>query len=213
MFTGLVEEIGKIVSKYIDNTTGQTILVINCKLILDSIELGASIAVNGCCLTVTAADNNSITVGLSPETIKLTNLGLLLINDLVNLERSITINTRLGGHLVQGHIDNIGTINNRIIDKDSIRISITTNTDIIGKYIVKKGYITIDGISLTVVNTNNDSNTGFTVIEIMLVQYTQSKVTLTNKSIGSIVNLEADILSKQIYSYLENYLPSIKSRL
>lgn len=201
MFTGLTEEIGYIINiqQYVE--TGQTILTIGCKIVLQEMKLGDSIAINGVCLTVTSFTANQFTVGLSPETLKITNLSDLKINTAVNLERSLKLNSKIGGHFVQGHVDVTGTIIVSEKNGDSWRIVIKTTPDFI-KFVVKKGCIAIDGVSLTVVDVTNNT------IEVMLIQYTVKKVTLAKKAIGQRVNLEADILGKQIVSYLEKYINS-----
>jgi riboflavin synthase len=206
MFTGLIEEIGTILNLYKDSASQQTILVISAKVVLEGVSLGDSIAVNGVCLTVTSYDANQFTVGLSPETLQRTNLGSLKTNSLVNLERSLTANSKIGGHYVQGHVDATGEIIKSEKNADSLRIVIETSPQVT-QYVVEKGYIAVDGTSLTVVAVTDTS------IEIMLIQYTQQKVTLAKKSVGERVNLEADIMGKQIVAYLQKYDKAIKAKL
>jgi len=189
MFTGLIEEIGK-VTKAIRSKDSFD-LIIQAKTVLEGIALGDSIAVNGVCLTVTKFDSQIFQVGLAPETRKRTNLGDLHNGALVNLERSVTPSTRLGGHFVQGHVDDTGTIKSITNDEDALWITISCDPRLMG-YIVTKGYITIDGTSLTVVDTGSDW------FNITLIAYSQQKVTLARKAIGESVNLEVDILAKYV---------------
>ncbi len=189
MFTGLIEEIGTIAAA--TRTAGSFDLIIRATTVLENVALGDSIAVNGVCLTVTAFDKNTFTVGLAPETRARTNLGTLQSGDSVNLERSVTPSTRLGGHFVQGHVDTTGTIETIRPDEDALWITIKTTPNIM-RYIVTKGYITIDGTSLTVVDTGNDW------FNITLIAYSQTKVILPCKKPGDSVNLEVDILAKYV---------------
>lgn len=189
MFTGLVEEIGTIIAaKRGENSFD---LTIKAKTVLEGVALGDSIAVNGVCLTVTSYENDKFIVGLAPETRARTNLGTLQANDRVNLERSVTPSTRLGGHFVQGHVDAKGTIDNIRPDEDALWITIKTDPALM-RYIVTKGYITIDGTSLTVVDTGPDW------FNITLIAYSQTKVILPSKKTGDTVNLEVDILAKYV---------------
>ncbi len=208
MFTGIIETLGSILTISI-SPAGQTILEIASYSpgLLSGVALGDSIAVNGVCLTVTKFDLEALefTVGLSPETLKRTNLGDLRVGSLVNLEKSLTAATKVGGHFVQGHVDGTGKIRKSEKNGDALRVIIECPAEIL-KFIVEKGYIAIDGISLTVVSVDSDS------FEVMLIQFTQSKVALTNKSVGERVNLEADIMGKQIVSYIERYV-KIPSKL
>lgn len=214
MFTGLIEEIGVIINIHVDSKTGQTILVIKGSIILVGIVLGDSIAVDGVCLTVTAfsKEASTFTVGLSPETLRRTTFHTLTKNSAVNLERSLTASSHIGGHYVQGHVDGFGVIELIQVDKDALRVVISAPANIL-KYIVEKGYIAIDGISLTVVavnegNNNNNNNSSHDnnsrepslpsgCFEVMLIQYTQQKVTLSKKKKGQIVNLEVSTIIRQ----------------
>ncbi|NNF04806.1 MAG: riboflavin synthase, partial [Rhodothermales bacterium] len=152
---------------------------------------GDSIAVNGTCLTVTALDSGSFDVDMAPETLSRTNLGDLDARHEVNLERSLTPGSRLGGHFVQGHVDATGTIRSVLSDGDSLRLEIGLQPDLM-RYLAPKGYVAVDGVSLTVVDVLDD---GFTV---MLVPYTMQHVTLPGKSVGGSVNIEVDILAKYV---------------
>jgi riboflavin synthase len=160
-------------------------------VVLSGVALGDSIAVNGVCLTVTAFDDNAFTVGLAPETLKRTDLGDLKAGDGVNLERSVTPTTRMGGHFVQGHVDGTGTITAFRADRDALWVTVAVDPALM-RYIVSKGYVAIDGTSLTVVDTGADW------FNVTLIDYTQPKIVLPRKKPGDKVNLEVDILAKYV---------------
>ena len=212
MFTGLIEDIGVVTDVRIDPTTHQTILTIltSSPQLLSDCQLGDSICVSGCCLTVTSFDRTShtFTVGLSPETLRRTTFGALRPKDSVNLERSLTPTTRVGGHYVQGHVDGVGHVKALHKDGDALRVVVACQHSIL-QYVVEKGYIAIDGTSLTV--TRVDEQQG--ELEVMLIQYTQNKITLPRKQVGEGVNLEADIMGKQIVAYLQKYTKVIQAKL
>lgn len=189
MFTGLIEEMGAVAS--IRQTDKSFDLTVNAETVLEGARLGDSIAVNGVCLTATALEDHSFTVGLAPETLKRTNLGDLEQGDPVNLERSLLPTTRLGGHFVQGHVDATGVIKSFRPDNDALWLTVETDPELM-KYIVTKGYITIDGTSLTVVDTGPDW------FNVTLINYTQQKIILPRKKSGDRVNLEVDILAKYV---------------
>ena len=189
MFTGLVEEMGNVAA--VANAGDRFDLTISAKTAIDGVQLGDSIAVNGVCLTVTRFDDASFTVGLAPETLKRTNLGDLSAGDPVNLERSLLPTTRLGGHFVQGHVDGTGVIKSFKPDQDALWLTVEADPALM-QYIVTKGYIAIDGTSLTVVDTGTDW------FNVTLVNYTQSKIILPQKKAGDRVNLEVDILAKYV---------------
>ncbi|MHA7871517.1 MAG: riboflavin synthase [Hyphococcus sp.] len=189
MFTGLIEEMGSVAS--IRKTAESFDLTVSAKTVLAGVHEGDSIAVNGVCLTVTRFDEKSFTVGLAPETLKRTNLGDLAESNPVNLERSLLPTTRLGGHFVQGHVDATGVIKSFRPDKDALWLTVETDPALM-RYIVTKGYIAIDGTSLTVVDTGADW------FNVTLIDYTQAKIILPRKKPGDRVNLEVDILAKYI---------------
>ena len=213
MFTGLIEDIGTITAIHIDPQTQQTILTIQSTPTLNFLtdcHLGDSIAVNGTCLTVTHYNptTHTFTVGLSPETLRRTTFTTVTVGSAVNLERSLTAGSRMGGHYVQGHVDGVGRVAVMERDGDALRVVIACSLVIL-QYVVEKGYIAIDGTSLTV--TRVDEQKG--ELEVMLIQYTQSKITLPKKQVGEGVNLEADIMGKQIVAYLQKYNKSIQAKL
>ncbi len=197
MFTGLVEEIGTVaaIGANRDSRGDHFDLTVNASTAIDGGALGDSIAVNGVCLTVTALGETSFTVGLAPETLARTNLGALKTGDGVNLERSLLPSTRMGGHFVQGHVDGTGTITAFRPDRDALWATIAVDPALM-RYIAPKGYIAIDGTSLTVVDTGEDW------FNVTLIDYTQQKIVLPRKKPGDTVNLEVDILAK----YLERLI-------
>ena len=189
MFTGIVEEVGKI--KNINNSG----LSVYASKVLEGTILGDSIAVNGTCLTVVRMDDESFTVDLAPETIKRTGFGAMGQSNVVNLERPLSADGRLGGHIVQGHVDGTGKITSIKGDADCFIITIRSPKRLM-PYIVSKGFITVDGISLTVVKRNTASFT------ISVIPYTLEHTNLKSKQAGSLVNLEVDIVAK----YVENLM-------
>lgn len=195
MFTGIIEEVGKI--KNISKTSSGILLTISADKVLRDCNLGDSIAVNGICLTVTKFDNYSFTVDVMNETVRKTTLYKLTQNSYVNLERAMLVNSRFGGHIVSGHIDGTGTISD--IKKEGIAFIYKINTTKeITKYIINKGSITIDGISLTVVSV---SDTSFTV---SIIPHTMTVTNLGKKKIGDMVNLENDCIAKYVEKMLDN---------
>ena len=195
MFTGIIEEIGKV--KAIVRHANSIKLTIAVKKILDDIHLGDSICTNGVCLTVTTFDDSSYTTDVMPETMNRTNFKNLRINDLVNCERAMPVNSRFGGHIVSGHIDGIGEISKMTKDDKAVRIRIETIPEIL-RYIVEKGSITIDGISLTVTDVTSFD------FGVSIIEHTQDATTLTKKKIGDTVNLENDIVGKYIEKFVGN---------
>lgn len=174
---------------------------IEAKTVLDGVNLGDSIAVNGTCLTVTQFDTqvSDFTVGLSPETLRKTSLIELESGSVVNLERAVTPTTRMGGHFVQGHVDGTGVIVSKVPEGDSLWVKVKAGKELL-KFVVPKGFIAVDGTSLTVVDVFDDEE----CFNFMLVAYTQQKVVIPLKKVGQKVNLEVDILGK----YVERLLGS-----
>lgn len=182
MFTGIIEELGKIIS--IGNS-----LKISAVKILEDIHIGDSIAVNGVCLTVTAFNDNSFTVDVMPETLCRTTLGKLKCGSVVNLERAMAANGRFGGHIVSGHIDGTGTVLNYKNDGNAVWLFIKADTELL-KQIAPKGSVTLDGVSLTVV----DSNAEF--FSVSLIPHTSTVTTLTSHCVGDKINIETDVVAK-----------------
>jgi len=185
MFTGIVEEIGRVTSVQ----SGR--LVISASEVLRGIELGASIAVNGVCLTVTSFSTGSFSVDIMLETLRRTNLGLLGTGDEVNLERPLTMEKPLGGHLVQGHVDDTGRVASITRESEAMLFRFEAPPEVMG-YVVEKGFIAVDGISLTVVAKDASS------FQVSVVDFTRKHTTLGNQRVGGLVNLEVDIIAKYV---------------
>jgi riboflavin synthase len=190
MFTGIVEELGTVRS--ITPREGGARLEIEAKAVLDDATIGASIAVNGCCLTVVDHTETWWAADAVVETLRRTNLGDLAAGDHVNLERPVRLADRLGGHLVQGHVDATGTVRSRETQTDdSVVVRFDAPADVL-RYVVPKGSITVDGISLTVAELHDD---GFA---IAVIPHTLAVTTLGTRQVGERVNLEADLLAKYV---------------
>ena len=195
MFTGIVEEIGKIVSVVKGQHSSK--LWIQGSVILDDLKLGDSVAVNGVCLTVSQLDKKQWMADVMHETLKRSNLGQLKGGSLVNLERAMKADGRFGGHLVAGHIDGTGHIIQIIQDDNAIRFSIEASEKILG-YIIEKGSITVDGISLTITAITKNS------FEVSIIPHTMKHSILGRKRVGDRVNLENDLVGKYIERLLFN---------
>jgi riboflavin synthase len=196
VFTGIVEEMGTVTSmKNIDAEDGAVNIQVAGGKTVDGVALGDSVCVNGTCLTVTDLGSGRFTFGLAPETLRRTNLGMLQVGSKVNLERSLPANGRFGGHVVQGHVDTTGEILSIQLDKDAIVFEIGIDRNMM-KYIVEKGYVAVDGASLTVCEVKESS------FKFMMIQYTQAHVVTASKAVGDIVNVEVDITGKYIEKLL-----------
>ncbi|KAK6462048.1 riboflavin synthase [Scheffersomyces coipomensis] len=211
MFTGLVETIGTVLEyTELDTTSsggnGVSAIIGDCASILVDVHLGDSISTNGVCLTVTEFDEakTQFKVGIAPETLRRSNLGDLKTGSKVNLERAVTSEVRLGGHVVQGHVDTIASITKRVPDGNAITFTFQLRDKDYIHYIVEKGFIAVDGTSLTVTNVNYETFE----FSIMMVSYTQSKVTLPTKDIDGSVNIEVDLTGKLIEKQIELNLNS-----
>jgi len=190
MFTGIVEELGSV--RAIDSNAGGARLTIIAKVVLEDARIGDSIALNGCCLTVVERDDDSFVADAVTETLERTTLGALAVGDAVNLERPMRLDDRLGGHLVQGHVDGVGRIDGRDpLGDGSVRIGVAAPSSVL-RYVVEKGSITVDGVSLTVTGVNREK---FTVAAI---PHTLAVTTLGTKETGATVNLEVDIVAKYV---------------
>ena len=190
MFTGIVEELGRV--RRVTPNEGGARLVIDARAVLDDAALGASIAVNGCCLTVTDFDAGSFAADAVIETLARTNLGDLGSGDPVNLERPLRLADRLGGHLVQGHVDATGVVRDRAPQPDGSTMVTIEAPDPVLRYVVHKGSITVDGVSLTVARTGDD------VFAVALIPHTLAVTTLGERAIGTRVNLEVDLVAKYV---------------
>jgi riboflavin synthase len=193
MFTGLIEDIGTIV-KVVKNGEG-ALITINCSVALEDLKLGDSISIDGVCLTITQLQNQSFSVEASAETVRKTTLGSKKPHQKVNLERALRLNDRLGGHLVTGHIDEVAKIDAITPEGSSQKISFHVSRKS-AHYLVEKGSVAIDGISLTVnvVRGNRFS--------VNVIPYTASHTTLVSKKIGDAVNIEIDILGKYVEKFI-----------
>lgn len=193
MFTGIIEEVGKI--KNIQGGTNYK-LTIGASKILEDIHLGDSIAVNGICLTVISWDNGSFTVDVMRETLERTSLHRLRAGSFVNLERALAVNGRFGGHIVSGHIDGTGEIVNIRRDANAVWYKIKTSEKIL-EFIIEKGSIAIDGVSLTVAKVDRSA------FYVSVIPHTLENTILLRKKTGDIVNLENDIVGKYIKSFTD----------
>ena len=190
MFSGIVEKLGSIL-EFKDN-----ILTIQEQTLSKELNISESIAINGICLTVIHKNNDTFSVGVTPETIKRTNLNTLSENELVNLEKPLRYNGLVGGHLVQGHVDCVGEIIKQEININAKIVTISI-PETQSKYVVEKGYISVDGISLTIVECASN------YFSISIIPFTLENTNLKNKTIGQNVNLEFDITGKYIEKLLD----------
>jgi riboflavin synthase len=194
MFTGIVEEMGAVTS--MEQTLGGTRLTILASTVLGDLKIGDSISINGTCLTVVAKNERSFVVEVSPETLSVTTLGRLAGGAPVNLERAMKINERLGGHLVAGHVEGVGTIRGRRQEGNAIMLVLEAPPEIL-RYCVHKGSITVDGISLTI---NDVTDHAFSVA---VIPHTAAVTTLGLKQVGDQVNLESDLIGKFVERLLQ----------
>ncbi|KAF8865649.1 Lumazine-binding protein [Acephala macrosclerotiorum] len=208
MFTGIVETIGVVSELNPQSEDGGTTLTIsNASSILSDCTLGDSISVNGTCLTVIWFDKSSFKVGVAPETLRRTNLGSLKKDSNVNLERAVSASTRMGGHFVQGHVDTVATILAITPDGNALTFRFKPRDKAVLRYIVEKGYVTLDGASLTI--TKVDDEEGYW--EVMLISYTQDKVVTASKKVGEEVNVEVDQIGKYVEKAVEGYFEKGRS--
>lgn len=192
MFTGIVEEVGEVLT--IDRGSKSIKLTIKCKDVLEGTKIGDSISVNGVCLTVVKIDNDYFVADVMPETMNRTAFSTLKVKERVNLERAMMLNGRFGGHIVSGHIDGTGTIVNQKRNDNAIVITIKTTYNITN-YIVVKGSVALDGISLTVTDVKNE------LFEVSIIPHTIEKTSLKDKKIGDKINIECDIVGKYIEKF------------
>ncbi len=189
MFTGIIEEIGKILRIELSGSSGR--LHIQAKKVLEGTKIGDSIAVNGVCLTVTGLEKNHFAADVMPETLSRSSLGKLKSGSSVNLERAMAADGRFGGHIVSGHIDGTGTIERITRDGNAIRYQIAAPSKIM-RGIVEKGSVAIDGISLTVAVAEKEW------FEVSIIPHTLSETILGEKKAGAVVNLENDVIGKYV---------------
>jgi riboflavin synthase len=191
MFSGIVEEVGGIKGVRPGGLT------IAASKVTNDLTPGASISVNGACLTVTSRDDAAFSVDIVPETLRRTNLGALRPGDPVNLERPLTVGGRLDGHIVQGHVDGTGTIESISGEGDALLLRIQA-PPALTRYVVEKGFIAVDGTSLTVVNCDRDS------FAITVIPHTRDNTVFGARGVGDMVNLEVDVIAK----YVERLMPA-----
>lgn len=215
MFTGIVEHIGTVLEyrNYDDTESGGkgvSITITDAKKILGDCHIGDSIAINGICLTVTEFDENNFKVGISPETISRTNVSSWTKGSKVNLERAVSQDVRFGGHYVQGHVDTVAEIVSREAVGNSIIFGFKLRDPQFNKFIVEKGFICIDGTSLTITTVDPDET-----FYISMIKHTQDNVIMPLKGVGSEVNIEVDltgkIIEKQVTLALENQIETKNS--
>jgi len=200
MFTGIVEEVGRVGA--VDARPGLTRLRITAERVLDGLQIGDSIAVNGTCLTVVATAGAELAVEATPETLRRTNLGGLAAGDGVHLERPMAANGRFGGHIVQGHVDAVGQILDRQPEGEAVILTVGAPPEVM-RYVVPKGSIAVDGVSLTVVDVTDASFT------VALIPHTQEATLLCTGPLGRTANLEADVLAKYV-ERVATYAPAVR---
>ena len=205
MFTGIVEEMGEIAA--IERGSQSAVLHIRCQEVLKGTKVGDSIAVNGVCLTVTTLDAQGYTADVMAETLDRSSLGALRRGSCVNLERAMPADGRFGGHIVAGHIDGTGTVLDVSRDETAVWYRISAEPSVL-RYIVEKGSITIDGISLTVAKVTGED------FSVSIIPHTQANTVLADRRVGDIVNLETDIIGKYVEKLMQPQEPAKKeSRL
>jgi len=194
MFTGIIEELGTV--REIAPRGNAAVMRIQARTVLEEMKLGDSIAVNGVCLTVVEISPSTFSADISLETLRVSGLRGLKGGDLVNLERPLRLTDRLGGHLVLGHVDGVGQILRRQVEENTIFLAISAPDELL-YYIVPKGSIAVDGISLTVIDISPGS------FSVAIIPHTAAKTTLGFKKVGEIVNLETDILGRYVEKFLQ----------
>lgn len=193
MFTGIIEEIGRV--KAVRRGTKSITLDIEASLVMQGTLVGDSIATNGVCLTVTSMTPTGFTADVMPETVHRTSLASLKPGSEVNLERALTLQSRLGGHIVQGHVDGTATICRRTKDDNAVWLWIECSPTLM-RYIIEKGSITIQGVSLTVAKVEG------MIFAVSLIPHTQGATTLHNAKVGDTVNIENDVVAKYVEKML-----------
>jgi riboflavin synthase len=194
MFTGLIEDVGHVSALHAQK--GAAVLTVQTKLSVRSMPLGASIAVNGACLTVVKKMRGAFTLDVSPETLSRTNLGKLSVGSLVNLEQPMRLNERLGGHLVTGHVDGVGAIAAIETDGDFTIFSFRVSP-LLGRLLVSKGSVAVDGISLTVNQCRPER------FSVAIIPFTLRYTNLRGRRVGDNVNIETDLIGKYVQSFMK----------
>jgi riboflavin synthase len=195
MFTGIVEELGRV--RAVERLDRSTRLAVGCTTVLDDATIGASLAVNGVCVTVVELDDAAFTADLAAETLARSTLGDLTVGDPVNLERPVRLSDRLGGHLVQGHVDAVGTVTERApVGDGSTRLTVRAPRSVL-RYVVEKGSVTLDGVSLTVTDVTDDE------FAVALIPHTLTVTTFGARAVGAELNVEVDLVAKYIERLVE----------
>lgn len=192
MFTGLVQEKGTI--KAVRSSSGRTALEIEAAF-SGILELGESVAVNGVCLTVVQAEGGYFVADVSPETMRVTTIGRLKKGDAVNLERAMALGDRLGGHLVYGHVDGVGRLGGRRVEKNALVLTVEVPSEVL-RYVVERGSITIEGVSLTAYDVRGST------VHVSVIPHTAAETTLGSLKPGDPLNLEADIIGKYVEKFV-----------
>ncbi len=199
MFTGIIEQVGTL--RGLERREAAVSLEIDAGVVAEGISIGASVAVNGACLTVTRSEGRALVFDAIPETLDRTSLGALRVGSKVNLERALRADGRLDGHIVQGHVDATGEVAALEEQGEDVRFAVRCAPEFAAQ-LVPKGSVAIDGVSLTLVGVEAE---GF---DVALIPHTLRKTTLGDRVVGDRVNLEADILGKYVLRYLERVAPS-----
>ena len=202
MFTGIIEEVGTL--KGIRHGQKSSVVTVGGKKVLIGTKIGDSISTNGVCLTVTKLHKDAFDADVMPETLQRSNLGALQMGGRVNLERALQLDTRLGGHIVSGHIDGTGSIKEYRKDDNAVWITISAGPELL-RYIIEKGSIAIDGVSLTVATVDSQS------FQVSIIPHTGAETILLEKKLGDTVNLECDIIGKYVEKLL-GLSPQIQSK-
>lgn len=189
MFTGLIEELGSIQS--VSKGSKSSILTIKADKVLEDVKIGDSISTNGVCLTVTHFTKDTFTVDVMPETVERSNLKFVKTGSIVNLERALRVGDRLGGHMVSGHIDGLGTVVTIEKDDNAVWYTISAAPSIL-KYIIEKGSVALDGISLTVAAAD------FNQFKVSIIPHTHAVTTLAQRKVGDLINVECDAFGKYV---------------
>jgi len=199
LFTGIIEEVGQV--QAVDWVEEEALsLTVQAKKVLEEVRLGESIAVNGICLTVASYSEDTFTVDVMPETMKATSLREVGVGSLVNLEKALRLEDRMGGHLVTGQVDGVGKILRKEKQANAMYVDIEVPEEFM-IYFVEKGSVAIDGISLTVFAVREN------LITLSLIPHTLQETNLRSKEVGDLVNIECDTLAKQVHHQLRHYLP------
>lgn len=196
MFTGIVEEVGEVAQLL--PREGSWRLTVKAERVLDGSELGASLAVNGVCLTVAERGGGWLAFDLGPETLRASALGDLTPGDPVNLERPVRLGAPLGGHLVLGHVDGVGTVAAAVREGGTLRMSVALPDPALERYVIPKGSVAVDGVSLTIAGLAPGS------FEVMLIPHTLAATALGRRGPGARVNLELDVIGKYLFRFLDS---------